>query len=275
MKNQGLVLVTNILMSAGKVFYGIITIISTFLRHMKYMSDLIYNTVLRVPLLFKNVNLTINQMYVIGVESIPLVAVTSVFVGGETVIQANFQFAGMVPLRYLGYAVSKSLVTELSPVLTAFVVSSRISTAIAAEIGSMKTSEQLDAMTCLSLDSFRYLIMPKFVACVVMLPVLVVFSELIAFIGSIITAIFFIDVTMYVYLSGLRLFFSLPDLMVGILKTTVFGAIIAITGAHFGFQSRKGARGVGEATTRAVMVSAVLILFFDFLIAFLVLKSKF
>lgn len=275
MENPGLTIVTNILIHTGKLFYGIIDVMSIFLRHVKYMSDLTYNTVIRIPLLFKNVSLTIHQMYIIGIESIPLVAVTSVFIGGETVIQANFQFAGMVPMRYLGYAVSKSLVTELSPVLTAFVVSSRISTAIAAEIGSMKTSEQLDAMTCLSLDSFRYLIMPKFVACVIMIPVLVIFSELIAFLGSIITAIFFIDVTMYVYLSGLRLFFSLSDMMVGILKTTVFGAIIAVTGAHFGFQSRKGAQGVGEATTRAVMVSAVLILFFDFLIAFLVLKSKF
>lgn len=275
MKNPAVALVTNILINAGKLFYSIVDVFSIFFRHVKYISELTYNTVLRVPLLVKNLNLTIHQMYIIGVESLPLVAVTSVFVGGEAVIQANFQFAGMVPLRYLGYAVSKSLVTELCPVLTAFVVSSRISTAIAAEIGSMKTSEQLDAMTCLSLDSFRYLTMPKFVACVLMLPVLVIFSELIAFAGSIITAMFFIDVTMYVYLTGLKLFFSLSDLIIGILKTTAFGAIIAITGAHFGFQSRKGAQGVGEATTRAVMISAVLILFFDFLIAFLVLRAKF
>ena len=275
MKNPAVALVTNILIHAGKLFYSIVDVFTIFFRHVKYISDLTYNTVLRVPLLVKNFNLTIHQMYIIGVESLPLVAVTSVFVGGEAVIQANFQFAGMVPLRYLGYAVSKSLVTELCPVLTAFVVSSRISTAIAAEIGSMKTSEQLDAMTCLSLDSFRYLIMPKFVACVFMLPVLVIFSELIAFIGSIITAMFFIDITLYVYLTGLKLFFSLSDMIIGILKTTVFGAIIAITGAHFGFQSRKGAQGVGEATTRAVMISAVLILFFDFLIAFLVLRAQF
>lgn len=275
MKNPPVVLVTNILINIGKLFYSIVDIFSIFLKHISYISHLICKTLLRVPLLVKNLNLTIHQMYIIGIESLPLVAVTSVFIGGEAVIQANFQFAGMVPMRYLGYAVSKALVTELCPVLTAFVVSSRISTAIAAEIGSMKTSEQLDAMTCLSLDSFRYLIMPKFVACVLMLPVLVIFSELIAFIGSIITAMFFIDISMYVYLTGLRLFFSLSDMIIGILKTTIFGAIIAITGSHFGFQSRKGAQGVGEATTRSVMVSAVLILFFDFLIAFLVLRAKF
>jgi len=262
---------TTILILSGKLFYRVLTIANIFLTHLRLLFDLVCKTVGRIHLLFKNINLTTNQMYVIGIESLPLVAVTSIFVGGEAVIQANFQFAGLVPLRYLGYAVSKALVTELCPVLTSFVISSRISTAIAAEIGSMKVGEQLDAMICLSLDSIRYLIVPKVVASVIMLPVLVIFSELIAFVGSVITAIIFVDVTMYTYLSGLKLFFSLPDMIFGILKTTIFGAIIAFSGAHFGFQAQKGAQGVGEATTRAVMTSAVLILFFDFLIAFLLL----
>ncbi len=262
---------TGILIRSGRIFFGIVDMLALFFRQVRSMAELVWGTLTRVHLLFRNVNLTLHQMYVIGIESLPLVIVTSIFVGGETVIQANFQLAGFIPMRYLGYAVSKSLVTELCPVLTSFVVSSRISTAIAAEIGSMKTSEQLDAMTCLSLDSIRYLIVPKFVGCIVMIPILVIFSELVAYLGSIITAVFFVDVSLHVYVTGLRLFFSLPDMLVGILKTTVFGAIIAIVGSHFGFQSRKGAQGVGEATTRAVMVSALLILFFDFLIAFLVL----
>jgi phospholipid/cholesterol/gamma-HCH transport system permease protein len=262
---------TNILINTGKLFYRALEDTNIFFSHVRHLFDLVWKTVLRTHLIVKNINLTTNQMYIIGFESLPLVAVTSIFVGGEAVIQANFQFAGLVPLRYLGYAVSKALVTELCPVLTSFVISSRISTAIAAEIGSMKICEQLDAMICLSLDSIRYLIVPKVVASIIMLPVLVIFSELIAFVGSVITAIIFVDVTMYTYLSGLKLFFSLPDMIFGILKTTIFGAIIAFTGSHFGFQARKGAQGVGEATTRAVMTSAVLILFFDFLIAFLLL----
>ncbi len=257
----------------GRLFWGVVDTVCLFLRHVTYISDLTWKTCCRVHLLFKNINLTLHQMFVIGVESLPLVVVTSIFVGGETVVQANFLFAGMVPLRYLGYAVSKSLVTELCPVITSFVVASRIATAIAAEVGSMKTSEQLDAMTCLSLDSIRYLIVPKVVASVIMIPVLVIFSELLAFAASVITAILFVDITMHQYLSGLRLFFSVPHMMIGISKTTVFGAIIAFTGAHFGFQARKGAQGVGEATTRAVMASMVLILFFDFLMAFLTLRS--
>jgi phospholipid/cholesterol/gamma-HCH transport system permease protein len=234
------------------------------------MGGLALQTATRAPLLVKNVGITIEQMYVIGVESLPLVSVTAVFVGGEAVIQCVYQMAGMVPMRYLGMAVSKALLTELCPVITAIVVSSRISTAIAAEIGSMKSSEQLDAMECLSLDPIRYLIVPKTAACLIMLPVLVVFSELVAFLSSIITAVLFTHATFHLYLLSLRLFFAPKDLFIGVIKTSVFGGVIAMTGAHFGFQSKKGAEGVGEATTKAVMTAAVLILVFDFVIAFLV-----
>jgi len=242
-----------------------------FFAHIVYMSELVYKTAARMPLMFRNVNISIEQMYVIGLESLPLVAVTSVFVGGEAVVQATYQFSGYVPLRYLGMAVCKALITELCPVITALVVSSRISTAIAAEIGSMKTSEQLDAMTCLSLDPIRYLIVPKTIACVLMMPILVIFSELVAFAASVITAVLFTDVALDTYLLSLRMFFVAKDLLIGIAKTMAFGGVIAMTGAHFGFQATKGAEGVGEATTKAVMTAAVLILVFDFVIAFLVL----
>ncbi len=263
--------VTAILSGAGRFGLGFWSVMAGFFRHVTWYATLVWKTFSRSLLLFRNIHLTFEQMYIIGVESVPLVAVTSVFVGGETVVQALYQFSGMVPLRYLGMVVSKSLVTELCPVLTALVVSSRVATAIAAEVGSMKTSEQLDAMTCLNLDPIRYLIVPKTVAAIIMMPILVIFSELIAYLGSIITALLFVDITLNLYLSGLRLFFSSFDLVMGIVKTAVFGAVIALTGAHFGFQARRGAQGVGEATTQAVMTAAVLILVFDFIMAFMVL----
>ncbi|MDD5675672.1 MAG: ABC transporter permease, partial [Chitinivibrionales bacterium] len=129
----------------------------------------------------------------------------------------------------------------------------------------------LDAMVLLRLDPIRYLIVPKMIACMIMLPVLVIWGEFLAIIGSIITVLLSVKVTLYVYLSGLKMFFNPGDLFLGIFKTFVFGAIIAMTGAHFGFEARGGAEGVGEATTKAVMTSAILILIFDFAIAFLVL----
>jgi phospholipid/cholesterol/gamma-HCH transport system permease protein len=243
----------------------------SFFESIAQVSRLIWLSFIRIPSIAKNPDITLKQMNIIGVGSLPLVLVTSIFVGAETIVQANLQFSGMVPMRYLGFVVSKGLITELGPVLTAFVVASRISTAIAAEIGSMKTTDQLDAMICLSIDSIRYVIMPKIVASIIMLPILVIFSEFIAFASSTAIAFLFIDVTMDTYLQGLRLFFHLPDMIIGITKTAFFGAIIAISGAHFGLQCLKGAEGIGQATTRAVMFSALLILVFDFLIAILVL----
>jgi phospholipid/cholesterol/gamma-HCH transport system permease protein len=210
-------------------------------------------------------------MWSLGVESLPLVSVIAIFLGSETVIQAVYQMAGIVPMRYLGVLVCKSLTTELGPVITCMVVAGRVTTGIAAEIGSMKTTEQLDAMQVLRLDPIRYLIVPRIVACIIMVPVLVILGECVAFIGSIVTVALSVDMTMHEYLSGLRLFFHAQDLFIGVTKTIVFGAIIALTGAHFGFEAKGGAEGVGNATTKAVITAAVLILIFDFVIGVLVL----
>ncbi|MGM0443346.1 MAG: MlaE family ABC transporter permease [Fibrobacterota bacterium] len=234
-----------------------------------FFCRLLWACIIRLPLIRKNPSITITQMEVIGVESLPIVIVTALFVGAETVVQANMQFNGLVPLSYLGFAVSKAIVTELGPVLTSFVVASRISTAIAAEVGSMKTSEQLDAMYCLSLDSLRYVIMPKFAAAVVMLPVLVIFSELIAFAASAVTALMVTKVTLYEYLEGLKMFFNATDLFLGVFKTAIFGGVIALAGAFTGLKCEKGAEGIGKSTTGAFMISAILILVFDFAVAIL------
>ncbi len=241
----------------------------SFFEQITAMSRLLRDVVIRLPLILKNPSLTIEQMRVIGIESLPLVIITAIFVGAETVIQANMQFNGLVPLSYLGFVVSKSIVTELGPVLTAFVVASRISTAIAAEVGSMQTSEQLDAMYCLSLDSTRYVIVPKIVATTTMLPVLVIFAELLAFSSATATALIVTPVSLYSFVEGLQLFFIPTDLYLGVLKTSVFGLTIALSGAHFGLHCAKGAEGIGNATTGAFMLSTILILICDFIVAIL------
>ena len=250
---------------------GIINIIYRFLYSVSRITKLAGSIFYRFPLIFKNPDLTFRQIRIIGIGSIPLVLVTGAFIGAETIMQANFQMRGLAPMRYLGYAVSKALITELAPVITSFVVSSRISTAIAAEIGSMKTTDQLDAMYCLSLDHIRYVILPKVAAAAIMMPVLVIFSELVGYLASIFIAYFFIDITMFTYLEGLRLFFYAPDMLLGILKTSIFGIMIALSGSYFGLECVKGAEGIGAATTLSVMLSAILILIFDFIIALIFL----
>jgi len=241
-----------------------------FFLHVAAMSSLAGRSFLRLPLIARNFNLSVEQMYAIGIESIPLVTITAIFLGAETVVQAQYQFSGFIPNKLLGVAVCKGIINELGPVVTSLVISARVATAIAAEVGSMKTTEQLDAMTILSLDPVRYLFVPKMVACMVMVPMLVIWSELMAILASIVTVLVSIDVTMYVYLNGLRFLFNSMDLITGVLKTSVFGAIIALTGCHFGLQARGGAEGVGLATTKAVMTSAVLILIFDYIVAALI-----
>ncbi|MDR0331420.1 MAG: ABC transporter permease [Chitinispirillales bacterium] len=242
-----------------------------FALGIRYYSRLALQTFARVPLAVKNFDITTSHMYTLGIESIPLVTAIAIFLGSATVTQAVYQMSGMIPLRYLGALVCKTTVTELAPVITSFVFAGRVATGIAAEVASMKGSEQLDAMSVLRLDSLRYLIVPKLIACIVMLPTLTIWAILMAFAGAAFTVAVSVDVTMYTYLSGMKLFFKAYDVYVGIAKTAVFGAIVAITGAYFGFGAKGGAEGVGNATTKAVVVSAVLILVFDFIIAVMVM----
>lgn len=261
-----------LLMRLGEVYYVAVDTFVRFLGQLVFMAKLVADTVVRLPQFLRNPNITIEQMYSIGMTSMPLVTVTSIFVGSVTVSQAVYQFSGFIPLRYLGLAVCKSMITELAPVITAMVVSGRITTAIAAEIGSMKATEQLDAMTVLGLDSVRYLVVPKTIACTIMLPVLAIWAMLMAFAGSILTVVLTVNLTLEAYLAGLRMFFHAGDLVMGVGKTAVFGAIIALVGSFFGYQARGGAEGVGSATTKAVMLSSVLILIFDFIMAFMFLR---
>jgi phospholipid/cholesterol/gamma-HCH transport system permease protein len=256
--------------AVGASFFSLARGGGAFLVHVSRIFALLWRILSRTPLMVKNVALSVEQSYSIGIDSLPLVSVIAIFIGATTVTQAVYQFSGFIPLKYLGLAVCKTLINEIGPVFTSMVVAGRISTGIAAEIGSMKTGEQLDAMECLNLDPVRYLYVPKMIACMLMIPMLVIWAELVAFISSILTVIFSVHVTLFVYLSGLKLLFKPTDLILGVAKTSVFGAIIAICGCHFGLETRGGAEGVGNATTKAVMTAFVLILIFDFLIAFLV-----
>jgi phospholipid/cholesterol/gamma-HCH transport system permease protein len=263
--------ILRLLSLTGEAAFSLSKLGSLFLRSIYRFSVLSGKTFVRSPLLFKNPDLTLAQMFGLGIESLSLVSVIAIFLGSETVIQGVYQMAGIIPMRYLGVLTCKTITTELAPVITSMVVAGRVATGIAAEIGSMKTSEQLDAMEVLRLDPIRYLIVPKTIACIIMLPVLTVWAELLALLSSIATVGLAVDVSMNTYLTGLRLFFDETGLLVGVLKTMVFGAVIALTGAHFGFEAKGGAEGVGEATTKAVITSVVLILIFDFVIAVLVL----
>ena len=215
----------------------------------------------------KTIRLTLIQMEQIGLGSIPLVLVTSLFVGAVAAVQAAYQFQDYVPMRFLGTVVGKSVILELGPVLTALVVGGRVSASIAAELGTMQVTEQIDAMEILAIDPIRYLVLPRVMAAIIMLPVLTIFADFLAILGAMMVAKISVGVTTTTFAEGLRLFFYVEDVISGLMKTVAFGAIIALMGCYNGFRTHGGAEGVGKSTMHAVVSSCVLILITNYFLA--------
>jgi phospholipid/cholesterol/gamma-HCH transport system permease protein len=231
------------------------------------MAILVKNLLINLPSALTHLSLVTEQMLVMGVNSLPLVVFTSIFTGGVSAVQAAYQFSDYIPMRYLGTAVGKAVVIELGPVLTALVVVGRVCASITAELGTMKVTEQIDAMETLALDPVKYLVVPRFVAGFFMLPVLVIFSDFVAILGGLAVSVFFLGVSSYTFLNGMKMFFRLSDVFGGLLKAFVFGSIISIVGCYQGFRTEGGAEGVGRSTTRAVVLASVLVLISDYIIA--------
>ncbi|MCJ7578374.1 MAG: ABC transporter permease [candidate division Zixibacteria bacterium] len=239
----------------------------TFFEDVGGLAILIKRVFLGLPFVFRRFRLTSEQMLLMGVNSLPLVALVSVFTGGVSAVQAVYQISDYVPMRYIGTAVSKAVMVELAPVLTALVVAGRVGAAIAAELGTMKVTEQIDALETLALDPVKYLVVPRFIAGLVMLPVLTIFADTIAILGGLGVSAVSLHVSPHVFLNGLQDFFKMMDLTSGLLKAFVFGSIISIIGCYQGFKTTGGAEGVGRSATRAVVISSGLILISDYVVA--------
>ena len=227
------------------------------------VGDMLVSSVAKPP----GLRLIVQQMHAIGVGSLGLVFVVSLFTGAVAAVQAAYQFSNVVPLKYIGAVILRSTIIELGPVLTALVVGGRVGASIAAELGTMKVTEQIDAMRAMGINPVRYLVFPRVFAATVMLPVVTIFANAIAVFGGFIVAVTSIGVSPNTYVSGLKDFFYLKDLFSGLLKAFVFGNIIGTMGCYFGFATEGGAEGVGVATTRAVVSACVLVLVSDYLLA--------
>lgn len=223
----------------------------------------------RFPFVFRSPGLLLEQVRRMGLASLPLVLVISLFIGAVTAVQARYQFHGLIPDNYLGTAIAKFVIIESGPVLTALVLAGRVGAAIAAEIGTLKEKEELDAMTVMDLDPLRYLALPRLLAGLIVVPVLVVFSCLCALIGGWLVARFSFGLTSEAYVQGTRFLFKGYDVLVGLVKALCFGGVVAFTGFREGLRAGSGARGVGQAAMQAVVAACVWILVLDFLIIFL------
>ncbi len=217
----------------------------------------------------------VKQMALVGVGSLPLVVLVAAFTGAVTAVQAAYQLEGMVPLRYVGSVVQKSVLIELGPVLTALVVGGRVGAAIAAELGTMRVTEQIDALETLAIPPVRYLILPRVLATFVMLPVVTVFADFVAVLGGFVVAYMGFDQPWHTYFEAVRNTFEPRDLFSGLTKAAVFGGTIGLMGSFYGFRAEGGAEGVGKATTQAVVASCVLVLVLDYVLANLLFRVAF
>lgn len=262
-----------ILDAVGGQFIRIVSVaadsLSDKIAHIGEVIMLLLRIVKRAPWFFINPSLTLEQLIRIGVSSLPLVMVISFFIGAVSAIQAEYQFRGFVPANYLGTAVCKLVIIESGPVLTALVLAGRVGSAIAAEIGTMKEKEELDAMTVLNLDPLRYLALPRLISGVLAFPLLVIISDFLSIIGGWIICTLVLNVTTATYVFGLRFLFQPYDVFISMFKAMVFGGIVVLMGYFHGLSAGPGAKGVGQASMKSVVSSCMLILIVDFLIVYI------
>ncbi len=210
--------------------------------------------------------LALRQAEAVGVQSLPVVLLTALFTGMVLALQSYIGFHRFGAESMVATVVSLSMLRELGPVLVGLMVAGRVGASFAAELGTMRVTEQVDALWTLSTDPFRYLIVPRLLAAVFMMPLLVTLADAIGIAGGYGISVFFLGQTPAIYIENATMYVQLHDLYTGIVKAAFFGAIIGIVGCSEGFYCSGGAQGVGRATTRAVVVSAMSILIFDYIL---------
>lgn len=211
---------------------------------------------------------TIRQMYDIGIGSLVIVALISVFIGAVTAVQFSYQLSGtLIPKYYIGYIVRDITIIELAPTITCLVLAGKVGSNIAAEIGGMRQKEHIDAMTVMGLNTANYLIMPKLIAALVMIPILVTVSAFVGVIGGYLASVPTGIITDDEYVRGTRSFFKEFNVFMMLVKAVVFAFILTTVSAYQGYTVKGGSIELGKASTNAVVYSDILILLFDYIIA--------
>ncbi|MFZ5624038.1 MAG: MlaE family ABC transporter permease [Gemmatimonadota bacterium] len=203
------------------------------------------------------------QMRWLGVDSVPIAVFIAIFTGIVLALLASYIFTGTVPLYFVGALVGKAVMMELAPVLTGMALAGRVGANIAAEVGTMRVTEQVDALETLAYDPHAYLTVPRVVAATLMFPVVTAFAMAVGVGTGWITAINLLDMSSQEFVKGLRLFYRFKDIWFGLLKSASFGTAVALMGALAGLRTRGGAEGVGRSTTRAVVLGCEAILVLD------------
>lgn len=206
------------------------------------------------------------QMIEIGYYSLPVVGLTAIFTGMVLALQSYTGFARFAAESAIPNVVVVSITRELGPVLAGLMVAGRVGAAMAAEIGTMRVTEQIDALDTLATNPFKYLVAPRLIAGLTMLPILVLIADIIGVFGGYLVAVYKLGFNPSIYLKNTLDFMQPEDVISGLVKASVFGFIITLMGCYHGYHSRGGAQGVGAATTNAVVSASILILSFNYFI---------
>lgn len=208
----------------------------------------------------------------VGYGSLFIVLLTAAFAGGVTSLQAGYQFTGGIPVYFAAGVIVESIVLELGPVLTGLILAGRIGARYAAELGTMRVTEQIDALESLGRSSVSHLVIPRVIAGTLMLPVLVVFADAVGITAGWVAAKGSLGISNADFVYGARYFFRPFDLWYSMIKSFAFGLAITIVPCYMGFSTKQGAEGVGRSTTAAVVSASVLILFLDVALAKVLLQ---
>lgn len=214
-----------------------------------------------------------DEAWNIGIGSLFIVLLISSFAGAVTALQAGYQFTGSIPIYVVGSLVTESVVLELGPVLVGLILAGRIGASYAAELGTMRVTEQIDALESLGRSPASYLLVPRVVACLLMIPILTIFADVVAVAAGWLAAKQALPITDQDFIYGARVFWRPFDATYSITKAFFFAAAISLISCYRGYTAKQGAEGVGRATTGAVVTSSVLILLLDTILAKLLLKQ--
>ena len=208
--------------------------------------------------------LAAKQVVRVGVDSVPVVFLTALFTGGVLALQTFKGFQRFHAEGYIGSVVALSMLRELGPVLTGLMVTGRAGSAMAAELGSMRVTEQIDALVALATDPVQYLFVPRVLAAILVTPMLVVLADATGILGGYVVAVQYLGANPVVYMNNTFQFLNMDDLTSGLIKSAVFGLLLAMIGCQTGFDTKGGAEGVGVSTTAAVVFGSLAILIADF-----------
>ncbi len=214
-------------------------------------------------------NLVLTQMAFIGVGSAFIVGVTGTFAGMVFALQMNYAMKQFAAEGYVGGSVAFSLARELAPVFTALMVTGRAGSAIATELGTMRVTEQIDAMESMAVNPIQYLVVPRIIASLLMFPILTMLFNVLGYAGGFVMGVYVARIPIGPYVQHTKEFMNADDILHGLLKAVIFGLIVAVITTWRGYAARGGARGVGEGTTRGVVMSSIAILLADYAITFI------